>query len=62
MNSNLQGNVLIVDDEEDLCRIIAAKLRKAGFQTDAVHTGQAALERLEKEPLMSSSWTTCCRM
>lgn len=51
MNSNLQGKVLIVDDEEDLCRIIAAKLRKAGFQTDAAHTGQAALERLEKEPV-----------
>lgn len=50
MHPNPQGHILIVDDETDLCRIIAAKLRKAGFQTHAVHTGQAALEQLEKAP------------
>ena len=49
MNSNPKGEILIVDDEEDLCRIIAAKLRKAGFQTHTAHTGQSALECLEKE-------------
>jgi DNA-binding response OmpR family regulator len=42
--------VLIVDDEEDFATALAQRLRRRGFVADAVFTGEAALERLSKEP------------
>jgi DNA-binding response OmpR family regulator len=42
--------VLIVDDEEDFATALAQRLRRRGFEADAVFTGEAALERLSKDP------------
>ena len=43
------GNILIVDDEENLCRILSLVLREEGFQVDVAHGGDAATERLNKK-------------
>lgn len=48
---NLPYTVLIVDDEEQLCRIMSHKLRKEGFQTFQAYTGQDAIEILKKEEI-----------
>jgi two-component system, NtrC family, response regulator AtoC len=45
------NSVLIVDDEEQLCRIIAHKLNKAGFRTYQAHNGQSALNMVKKEEI-----------
>ncbi|MEU7070647.1 response regulator transcription factor [Streptomyces narbonensis] len=39
--------VLVAEDERDLARLVALGLRRAGFAVDAVHDGEAALERLD---------------
>ena len=40
--------ILIVDDEVDLCRLLAFNLNEAGFAAEVVHTGTEALQSLEK--------------
>src|SRR3990172_1499461 len=42
--------VLIVDDEEDFATALVQRLRRRGFVADSVFTGEAALERLSKDP------------
>lgn len=41
-----QARILVVDDEQNLCRILIARLSKDGYQADAVHDGAQALRRL----------------
>ncbi len=42
--------VLIVDDDVELCRLLAERLGREGFEIEAVHNGVRALERaLSKE-------------
>ncbi|MGZ9819564.1 sigma-54-dependent transcriptional regulator [Peribacillus simplex] len=41
-------NVLIVDDEEQLCKLIARKLQKAQLRTFVAHNGQDALNIISK--------------
>ncbi|MCX8053254.1 MAG: response regulator [Armatimonadetes bacterium] len=43
-----KGNVLVVDDEINLCRIIGAKLAKSGYSVTAVHDGEQAIERVRE--------------
>ncbi|NNL67034.1 MAG: sigma-54-dependent Fis family transcriptional regulator [Myxococcales bacterium] len=43
------SRILIVDDEESICRALSGILQDEGFRTDAVLDGEAALERLERE-------------
>ncbi|MBI3945788.1 MAG: response regulator [Armatimonadetes bacterium] len=38
--------ILIADDEQNLCRVLAARLRKDGHDADTVHDGAEALARL----------------
>lgn len=38
------ARVLVVDDEPDICKLVSFHLRKAGFSTQVVGTGQQALE------------------
>jgi DNA-binding NtrC family response regulator len=37
--------VLIVDDDENICRSLSVILRKEGYETEAVPTGREALQR-----------------
>lgn len=43
-----KGNVLVVDDEVNLCRILGAKLAKSGYSVVAVHDGLQALEKIRE--------------
>lgn len=43
-----KGNVLVVDDEVNLCRILGAKLAKNGFSVIAVHDGQQAIDKVRE--------------
>jgi len=43
-----RGNVLVVDDEINLCRIIGAKLAKSGYNVTAVHDGAQAVEKVRE--------------
>ncbi|MGB1077457.1 MAG: response regulator transcription factor [Bdellovibrionales bacterium] len=37
-------NILVVEDQEDLCRLITKHFESVGFRAEAVHTGEDALE------------------
>ena len=39
------GNILIIDDDEELCELVAEYLTVEGFKVDAVHDGEAGLDR-----------------
>ncbi len=41
---------MVVDDEEDLCRLLAESLRREGFQVAAATSGREALALVEQEP------------
>jgi DNA-binding NtrC family response regulator len=41
--------VLIVEDEPDTATLLAESLRRRGFHVDAVHSGEACLEYLQRE-------------
>jgi len=43
-----KGNVLVVDDEINLCRILSAKLAKDGYDVVAVHDGEQAVEKVRE--------------
>ncbi|MCX6343565.1 MAG: response regulator [Armatimonadetes bacterium] len=43
-----KGNVLVVDDEINLCRILGAKLAKSGYTVVAVHDGLQAVEKIRE--------------
>jgi diguanylate cyclase (GGDEF)-like protein/PAS domain S-box-containing protein len=38
-------SILIVDDDPSICKSLSAILRKNGYQTEAAHTGEAALTK-----------------
>ena len=43
-----RGNILVVDDEVNLCRILDAKLTKSGYEVMTVHDGQQAVEKVQE--------------
>jgi CheY-like chemotaxis protein len=43
-----KGNVLVVDDEVNLCRILGAKLAKSGYSVVAMHDGLQAVEKVRE--------------
>jgi DNA-binding response OmpR family regulator len=45
------GSVLLVEDEESLASLVEAYLSREGFSVSSVGTGEAALERLDREPV-----------
>ena len=45
----MQAKILIVDDEEALCKALAQLLRMDGFLVDSAHSGEQALEMIERE-------------
>jgi two-component system KDP operon response regulator KdpE len=48
--SRTSPNVLVVDDEEQLLRMLDSTLNAAGYRTTTVKTGQAALNALQSRP------------
>jgi DNA-binding response OmpR family regulator len=40
--------ILVVDDERDLCEVVAYNLTKEGYQVDALHEGRLVLTTLEE--------------
>ena len=51
--------ILLVDDEPDLRQLVTFNLREAGFEVDAVGSGQAGLALAGKIRQRSSSSTSC---
>jgi two-component system NtrC family response regulator len=47
---NDRPSVLIVDDDEHICRSLEVILSKAGYKTDTAHTGREALTKLREKP------------
>jgi two-component system, OmpR family, phosphate regulon response regulator PhoB len=43
--------IQIVDDDAELVKVLATRLKKEGYQTRSAFTGKAALEEASKEPL-----------
>ncbi|MBD3290960.1 response regulator, partial [candidate division KSB1 bacterium] len=44
----MEANILIVEDNEDICLVIADNLRKAGHRVKTVFNGEDALSLLHK--------------
>jgi DNA-binding response OmpR family regulator len=42
-----ERSILIADDETNLCRVLSAELRKAGYDTTIVHDGAQAVEQAQ---------------
>ena len=42
------NNVLIIDDDEELCELVSEYLTVEGFTTEAVHDGEAGLKRAKE--------------
>lgn len=42
-------NILVVDDEEDMVKVIVARLETSGFNIDAVNSGKEALEYVKNK-------------
>ena len=42
--------VLVVDDDADLCRLLELRLGAAGYRTECEHSGEAALNAMERDP------------
>ena len=43
-------SILVIDDDEALCRAVAETLTKAGYETRMFHDGQEALRRFDDDP------------
>lgn len=40
-----KARILIVDDDEDICRTLSLILEEKGYEVDAAHTGKEAIEK-----------------
>jgi len=48
-SKNIRPHVVVVDDEEDLCELLALRLEHHGFRVSAEHTARGGLEIFERE-------------
>ena len=46
----MRGRILVVDDREDLCWLLAERLAREGFRVEAARSGREALALVEQEP------------
>ena len=44
-------HVVVIDDESDLCELIALRLEHHGYRVSSEHGGRGALDLLEREPV-----------
>ena len=49
--------ILIIDDDEKLCRLIQEYLGAMGYDAESVHTERRAFKRPLQKTIMRSSWT-----
>ena len=42
--------ILIIEDDQDLCRLICLALNQAGYETDSCHTGSDGLFYAKTRP------------
>ncbi|RMG72809.1 MAG: response regulator, partial [Nitrospirae bacterium] len=49
MKNNEKPSILVVDDEEDICRALQFLLSREGYRVETSLSGAEALKRLEKE-------------
>lgn len=47
----MPAQLLLIDDDRDLCAMLEELLAGEGFRVSSVHTGPAALAQLEREPV-----------
>lgn len=45
----MSASILLIDDDKELCALLADFLKLEGFVTEAVHTGPGALERCRQQ-------------
>jgi DNA-binding NtrC family response regulator len=48
MLNDKKANILIVDDDENICRTISLVLENEGYGTDSANSGTEALKKLDK--------------
>ena len=48
-NCAMESRVLLVDDDQELCELLADYLQQQGFQVHAVHDGDTALPEIERQ-------------
>lgn len=46
----MRGRILVVDDQEDICRLLLRSLALEGFEVAAARSGREALALVEREP------------
>ena len=47
LNTKFSGRILIVDDEQEICNILACYCRNFGFEIDTANNGLEALEKFK---------------
>jgi DNA-binding response OmpR family regulator len=52
-NSGSATRILVIDDERELCTLIAEYLKPLGYEVEAVHDGLAGVERALAEPFQA---------
>src|SRR6185436_17675855 len=45
----MRNNILIIDDDIDLCTVLARFLTKNGYETDVAHTGYKGIARFSEK-------------
>jgi len=50
MTSNNPARILVVDDDQDICRNLSDILSDLGYEVDAAHDGPSALELVRRRP------------
>ena len=45
----MRNNILIIDDDIDLCTVLARFLSKNGYETDIAHTGYKGIARFTEK-------------
>lgn len=42
----MENTLLLIDDDKELCSMLQSYLAQEGFQTDAIHSGEAAVDKV----------------
>ena len=45
----VEENILVIDDDEGICKTLSLILNKKGFKTETVKTGQEAIDKTRKK-------------
>lgn len=54
--------VLMVDDEEEICKVVKRILARHGYKVFSAADGLSAFSLIQKENRMSFSWISFCRI